>query len=425
MSIPSFKALERQRAVYTRGMSGEKPAIPASYELLEKQAAALMAPRAFAYIAGGAGAEQTLKNNLSGFEHWQIVPRMLKDVSECDTSLTLLGTPLPAPVLLSPIGVLELAHRQADKAVAKAAASLGLPMIFSNQASVPMEVCASLMGSSPRWFQLYWSKSYDLVASLVQRAEACGCSAIVVTLDTTMLGWRARDIDEAFLPFLMGMGIAQYTSDPIFQNLIDHPEAAMATPVKPKITIKTLSNLMGLMRRYPGSWGANLSTGRPLKAVRQFINLYTNPALNWEDLPFLRQHTSLPILLKGILHPDDARRAVQAGMDGIIVSNHGGRQVDGAIASIDALPDIADAVAGQIPVLMDSGVRNGAHLFKALALGANAVCIGRPYVYGLALKGERGVSAVLENMLADFELTMRLSGCTSLSDINREMLVKN
>ncbi|HMQ50081.1 MAG TPA: lactate 2-monooxygenase [Saprospiraceae bacterium] len=425
MSIPSFKALERQRTIYTRGMSGEVPAIPASYELLEKRVSQLISPKAFAYIAGGAGAEQTIKNNASGFDRWQIVPRMLKDVSQCDTSLFLLGQPLSAPVLLSPIGVLELAHRQADKAVAKAAANLGIPMIFSNQASVPMEDCAALMGQAPRWFQLYWSKSYDLVASLVQRAEACGCSAIVVTLDTTMLGWRARDIDEAYLPFLMGMGIAQYSSDPVFQKLLDDPPTSSEVAVKPKITLKTLSNLVALMRRYPGSFGANLSSGRPLKAVRQFINLYTNPALNWEDLPFLRQHTSLPILLKGILHPDDARRAVQAGIDGIIVSNHGGRQVDGAIASIDALPGIVDAVSGQIPVLMDSGIRSGAHIFKALALGAKAVCIGRPYVYGLALKGESGVSAVLQNMLADFELTMRLSGCTHLSEINRDMLTKN
>jgi lactate 2-monooxygenase len=271
-------------------------------------------------------------------------------------------------------------------------------------------------------FQLYWSKSNDLVASLVSRAEACGCQAIVVTLDTTMLGWRLRDLDQAYLPFLRGKGIAQYTSDPVFQRLLDEPEEEGLVKPKTKLTLSTLKAAWQLINNYPGSFWTNLRSGRPMHAVRQFTNMYTNPSLNWNDLPFLREHTKLPIILKGIHHPDDARRAVDAGVDGLIISNHGGRQVDGAVSTIEMLPAIKAVVAKDFPLLLDSGVRTGADVFKALALGATAVCIGRPYAYGLALAGQAGVKAVLENLWADFELTMRLSGCVSASAISEEYL---
>ncbi|MEO0875470.1 MAG: alpha-hydroxy-acid oxidizing protein [Bacteroidota bacterium] len=347
---------------------------------------------------------------------------MLRDVSQSDTSVTLLNRRLPAPILLSPVGVLDLCHRDADLAVGRAAAKLGVPFIFSNQASVPMEQVSQAMGTGPRWFQLYWSKSYELVASLVQRAEASGCEAIVVTLDTTMLGWRLRDLDQAYLPFLRGKGIAQYTSDPIFQAMLDEPEKEGLVTPKRRITGQTLKAIFQLMQNYPGPFLQNLRSGRPLRAVRQFINLYTKPSLNWDDLPFLREHTSLPIILKGIHHPEDAQRAIDAGVDGLIISNHGGRQVDGAVSTIEMLPSIKKVVGDQMPLLLDSGVRTGADVFKALALGANAVCIGRPYAYGLALAGEAGVATVLQNLWADFELTMRLSGCVSAEDINADWL---
>lgn len=416
-------ALKRQRQIFLGGVGGRRPRVPIDTFELEQAAKWRLSSNAYAYIAGGAGAEHTVMRNRTAFERWAIVPRMLRNVSEYELQIDLLGKKHPTPFLLAPIGVLDMAHRQADRAVGRAASAEGIPYIFSNQASVPMEDVAGAMGNGTRWFQLYWSKNRELVASFVRRAEACGCEGLVVTLDTTMLGWRARDLDLAYLPFLRGRGIAQYTSDPVFQRMLDEPEVAEADAPKRRLSAETLRTVVQLMRNYPDSLLRNLRTGRPMRAVRTFIATYTNPALQWDDLPFLRAHTQLPILLKGILHPDDARRALDAGVDGLIVSNHGGRQVDGAISSIEALPDIVEAVADQVPVLLDSGIRTGADVFKALALGARAVCIGRPYAYGLAIDGERGVRAVLQNLKADFELTMRLSGCRNVREINRECLM--
>lgn len=424
MATLTSLAADWQKEIYLNGFAGKKPIVPTRFEVLEAQAQKVLSPRAFGYIAGGAGQGATIFRNREAFQQWKIVPRMLRDVSVRDTSCTLFGDLLPAPVLLSPIGVLELAHPQADLALAGAARKAGVPMIFSNQASYPMETCASVLGSSPHWFQLYWSKSDALVESLVKRAEACGCSAITVTLDTTMLGWRNIDLDQAYLPFLEGKGIAQYTSDPVFQQLVDH---ALQNPVpreKRPVTLRTLRGLFRLLKTYPGPWLENLRSGRALAAVQQFITLYSRPSLTWEDLALLRQFTKLPVLLKGILHPDDARKALDYGMDGIIISNHGGRQVDGAVATIEILPEIAAAVQGRVPVLIDSGIRTGADVFKAIALGATAVCLGRPYAYGLALAGAAGAYATIMHLLADFELTMGLAGCRSLAEITPEYLMK-
>jgi len=344
---------------------------------------------------------------------------MLRNVSVRDTSIELFGQKLRSPILVAPVGVLELAHKQADVGVAKAASSLNVPYIFSSQASRSMEEVSSVMGNSLRWFQLYWSKSNELVKSFVTRAEKCGCSAIVVTLDTTMLGWRTRDLDMAYLPFLEGRGIAQYTSDPVFQKLMDEAEPQ----AKRQITWQAINGLIQMTKNYPGgNFLSKLKSGRQIKAVQKFISIYSNPALTWDDLKYLREITKLPVLLKGILHADDARKAIDYGMDGIIVSNHGGRQLDSAISTIDALSPIIDAVQNSIPVLMDSGIRGGADIFKALALGAKAVCIGRPYVYGLAVAGEGGVKEVLQNMLTDFELTMGLAGCKNVSEITRDSI---
>lgn len=416
-------ALERQRDIFLRGLSGQRPLVPVDPRQLERQALEKKAGL-FTYIAGGAGEGDTMRRNREGFARWRILPRMLRDVSDFDTSVELFGRRLPGPILLCPVGVLETVHPEADLAVARAASSLGTPMIFSNQASRPMEACAEVMGDSPRWFQLYWSKSNDLVLSFLQRAEACGCEAIVLTLDTNLLGWRVEDLDKADLPFLRGRGIAQYLSDPVFQRLIDAPEPADQPAPPRRLTWDTLSAVAELMRNYPGRFWPNLRTQRPLRAVRAFINVFSNPALNWDNLSFLRENTRLPILLKGILHPDDARRALDHGVDGIIVSNHGGRQIDGAVSAIEALPGVVTAVDGRLPVLMDSGIRGGSDVFKALALGARAVCVGRPYVYGLALAGEAGVREVLINLQADFEVTMRLAGCRSVGEIGREMVVE-
>jgi lactate 2-monooxygenase len=395
--------------------------VPVEIEELERAAERAMSPQAFAYVAAGAGNEATKRANEESFGRWRIVPRMLRDVSRRDPGTELFGRRIPAPLLLSPVGVLEMAHRDADVAVARAAAAEGVPMIFSNQGSVPMEACAEAMGDAPRWFQLYWSTSNELVESLVGRAEACGCEAIVVTLDITMLGWRSRDLALAYLPFLRGMGIAQYTSDPVFQRLIADGSGERSAPA-PRPNLAALGTLIQLVRHYPDRFWRALRSGKARRAVERFVEIYSRPSLTWQDLPFLRERTKLPIVLKGILHPDDARRAIDAGMDGILVSNHGGRQVDGAIATIEALPAVVDAIDGRVPVLLDSGVRGGADMFKALALGATAVCIGRPYLWGLAVAGEAGVREVIRNFIADFDLTMGLAGCRSVSEIGRDAL---
>jgi lactate 2-monooxygenase len=418
-----MNALLRQTQIYLDGVSGRRPRVPVDAGRLEQRARRKLSGDAFAYIATGAGAERTVAANRGAFDRWRIVPRMLRDVEHRDTAVELFGRRLQSPLMLAPIGVLELAHPEADAAVARAARETGTPMIISNQASRPMEEIAGILGQTPHWFQLYWSKSDELVESLAGRAKACGCEAIVVTLDTTVLGWRTRDLERAYLPFLRGKGIAQYTSDPVFKRLIAGPGAPATPGQQPRPNLHALRTLIELTRAHPGGFLETLRSGRGRAAVQRFVEIYSRPSLRWEDLQFLRERTDLPILLKGILHPDDAARAVDSGIDGIVVSNHGGRQVDGSIATLEALPEVARAVGGRIPIVLDSGIRGGADIFKALALGATAVLIGRPYVYGLAVAGRAGVREVIENLHADFELTMALAGCGSIAEIGPEALV--
>jgi lactate 2-monooxygenase len=315
---------------------------------------------------------------------------MLRDVTERDMSVRLLGTDMPAPVLLAPIGVQSILHPDGELAVARAAADAGVPMVVSTAASYAMEDVAEANGDGARWYQLYWPKDRDLAISFLERAKAAGYTALVVTLDTFTLAWRPRDLDQAYLPFLRGIGVANYFSDPVFQKAVGGPVTS-----------------------------ANRDT-----ALLHWIANFGDPSLTWEDLAFLREHWDGPIALKGVQHPDDARRAVHAGMDAVIVSNHGGRQVDGAVASLDALPAVADAVGNQISVLFDSGIRTGADIVKALALGAQAVLLGRPYAYGLALGGEAGVRHVLRCLLAEMELTMTLSGLTRPDELNLDTLLR-
>lgn len=412
----------RQSQIYVDGVGGQRPRVPVSETELETRAMAAMRPEAAAYIAGGAGREDTMSANRSAFARWRIVPRVLRNVERRDASTTLLGMSLPAPLLTAPIGVLELAHRDADLAVARAAAAVGVPMIFSNQASVPMEACAAAMGDTPRLFQLYWSRSDDLVQSFVRRAEACGCRGIVLTLDTTMLGWRPRDLDLAYMPFMRGMGMAQYLSDPVFRRELNLPLGA-PTPATP-LSWNALGVLRDLLAHAPGPLFDKLRTGWPRLAVRRFVATYSRPSLQWADLARLREMTRLPILLKGVLHPEDARLALEHGVDGLVVSNHGGRQIDGEIASLDALPGIVSVVQKRVPVLFDSGIRGGADVFKAIALGASAVLLGRPYVYGLAIAGEAGVTEVLRNVGAEFDLTMGLAGCRSVAEITADCVIE-
>jgi isopentenyl diphosphate isomerase/L-lactate dehydrogenase-like FMN-dependent dehydrogenase len=416
--------VERQTAIYVAGAGGRRPRVPLDARALEERARKVLSREAFAYVAGGAGGEATVRANREDWDAWRIVPRVLRDVSERDLSIELFGRRLPLPFLLAPVGVLELCHRDADLAVARAAAATGVGMVISNQASRPMEdVCAAL-GDTPRWFQLYWSTSDELVESLVGRAEAAGASAIVVTLDTTLLGWRTRDLDLAYLPFLRGMGIAQYTSDPVFRSLVDRElRAGGGPPVpQPRPSLRAVWTLLQMARHHPDRFLDALRSGRARAAVQQFVRIYSRPSLTWDDLAFLRERTRLPIVLKGVLHPDDARRAVDAGMDGLIVSNHGGRQVDGAISTIMALPGVVAAVDGAVPVLLDSGVRGGADVLKALALGARAVLIGRPYAYALGVAGEAGVRQLVEDLAADVDLTLGLAGCRSVVEVGPAVL---
>lgn len=413
-----------QSHIYREGVFGRKPDAPCGPVALQQKAKQRLDSRSWGYIQGSAGAERTATANVAAFEHHRIVPRMMRDVSTRELSCEFLGIQATTPFLLSPIGVLETAHSDADLAAARAARTVGMPFTISSQASVPMEDIAAELGDTPWIFQLYWSNLDDLAVSFIKRAEDAGASAIAVTLDTSMLGWRTRDLDHAFLPFAHGMGIAQYTSDPVFAQLVD--ERVQATEDNstsgPRPTPSAVRALMRMSRNYPGNMRDNLRSPYPRAAVETFLEVFSRPNLTWDDLAFLREHTTLPIILKGIQHSDDAHRALDEGVDALWVSNHGGRQVDGAIASLDALPGIAESIDGQVPIIFDSGVRTGADAFRALALGAEVVGIGRSYVYGLAVNGESGVRSVLENYQAELDITMGLSGVSKLSDINREAL---
>jgi lactate 2-monooxygenase len=378
---------ERQLEIYQGGFVGKRTAAPVPLSLLEQKAKEVLSAEAYDYVAGGAGGEDTMRANRAAFRRWRIVPRMLRNVSRRDLSIELLGQHLPAPVLLAPIGVQSIIHAEAEIAVARAAASTGVPFVLSTAGSRSIEQIAQAMGPAPRWYQLYWSKDAELTASMVARAERASYSAIVVTLDTQILAWRERDLNHPFLPFLKGEGLANYFSDPVFRSRLEQPPEQ-----------------------------------NPIAAIRHWASIYSNTALTWDDIPFLRRHTRLPILLKGILHAEDAAKGVDCGVDGVIVSNHGGRQVDGAVAALDALPNVVESVRDRVPVLFDSGIQRGADAFKALALGAKAILLGRPYIWGLAVAGEPGVREVVMNFLADFDLTMALSGYTSCGELNPSVL---
>jgi lactate 2-monooxygenase len=422
--MPQLSALDRQRSIYTNGMSGARPLVPFHAHDLRDRARQKMSAEAWAYIDGGAGNEESISGNASAFSALTIRPHMMRPNDSAYFSTTLLGLNLSSPVLLAPIGALDLLCADADRIVARACNDTGTPFIFSNQAGTPMEVCAAAMGDTPRWFQLYWSRSDELVLSMVRRAEACGCSAIVLTVDTTLLGWRSRDLELGYLPFLRGMGIAQYTSDPVFRELLQKGKVMPAAGApKPKINLTAIINLLRLKARYPGGFWKNLRSSEPLAAVRLFTNIYSNPALSWEKVSWLRGQTRLPILIKGILRADDACQAAASGASGIIVSNHGGRQVDGAWPTLHALAEIRKSLPRPFPILLDSGIRSGSDCFKAIALGADSVLLGRPYAYGLAIAGRRGVRDVILNLLSDFELTARLAGCRNLAEINEDMVV--
>jgi isopentenyl diphosphate isomerase/L-lactate dehydrogenase-like FMN-dependent dehydrogenase len=381
--------LLRQMEIYRDGMAGRTPEHPVSLEALESKAKSVLDKAAYDYLAGGAGSEDTMRANLEAFRRWRIRPRFLRDVGRRDLGVEILGTRLSMPVMLAPIGVLSIIHPEADLAVARAAASLGVPLILSTAASTTIEAVAEAMRDAPRWFQLYWSRDDELAASFLHRAEAAGYAAIVVTIDTFLLGWRERDLDNAYLPFLKGDGLANYFSDPVFQQ------------------------------RIGGDPQSN-----PARALEYFLRVFSDPTRTWSDFGRLREVTRLPLFVKGVIDPDDARRAVDHGAAGVIVSNHGGRQLDGCVAALDALPGVVAAIGDRATVLFDSGIRRGSDVFKALALGARCTLVGRPFCYGLAVGGEKGVRDVISNLIADFDLTLGLAGCTSCKEVDRTSLIE-
>ena len=378
--------MQYQLRIYFAGTENVKPLLPVSFEELEEKARGTMTPEAFGYIAGGAGAETTMLNNRHAFNNWQIIPRMLGDVSNRSIGIELFGIKLPTPVLLGPVGVLSIAHPEAEIAVAHAAKALLVPQVVSTVSSKTLEEIAAVHGDHAHWFQLYWGRNNDFTRSLIGRAEKAGYTAIVVTLDTRLFAWRERDIQNAYLPFLYNEGLANYLTDPVFLSQVGN------------------------------------SAKDKLQTMTHFANCFSNPSSTWSDLAVIRDCTKLPIILKGIQHPDDAKKAIDHGADGIIVSNHGGRQLDGAIGALDVLSEIADVVGKKTTILFDSGIRRGSDVFKAMALGAKAVLIARPYAYGLALAGEAGVKEVVANLLADIDLTLGVVGCNSWADVDKEKL---
>lgn len=434
-TVSSGAGRVRQNAIYRPGALGLAPTVPTDAGELERRARRVMSRRAWAYVAGGAGAGATVRANREVFDRWQVVPRMLHATTERDLSTRVLGTDLEAPVMLAPVGAAGLVTDDADLRIAEGAHASGVPYVFSCQGSSPMEETAQAMAGTPFWYQLYWSTDEQLVDSMIGRAEAAGAQAIVVTLDTTMLGWRTQDLDLGSLPFARGQGIAQYTSDPRFMALVRERMAAAGDSSgglgvdlrRPADLLRAakggVGTLLSMAREHPGGLRANLRSPEPRASVEAFLDIYSNPGLSWEHIATLTQRTSLPVVLKGVLHEDDARLAFDAGVDAIVVSNHGGRQVDRSIGALDALVRIREAIGPEPTVLMDSGIRSGADLFVALALGADACLLGRPHVYGLALDGAAGVSAVVDNVLAELDLTMGLVGAASIADITRELLV--
>jgi lactate 2-monooxygenase len=377
----SFSGALVQNAIY---IAQEPPEWPIAALDWERAAEATLDAGAFGYIAGGAGAEETMRANREAFRRWRIRPRMLTGNAERDLSVDVLGMHSPTPFLFAPIGVLSIAHEEAEVGVAKAAASSGVPFILSSAATNSIEEVAET--NAPRWFQLYWGNDREICASFVKRAEESGYGAIVLTLDTLTLGWRPRDLRASYLPFLKGEGCGQYFSDPVFLSRLDQPPSE-----------------------------------DPLTAAAMMLANFPNVGLTWSDVDWLRGQTSLPLLVKGVLTATDAELALQHGVDGVVVSNHGGRQVDGAVAALDALVEVREALPDAV-VLVDGGIRTAADIVKAIALGADAVLLGRPYAYALAVGGQRGVEELIQNLTAELDLTLALAGAHSVRELDRSWL---
>ena len=377
-----------QLGIYFGGLTGAVPDLPMTFDAMADAAQAAMTPEIWSYVSGGAGNEHTQRANVAAFERWGLMPRVLRGASQRDLSVELFGHTYPTPLMLAPVGVIALCDPagHGDLLTAQASAAIGVPMIASTLMEDPMEDVAAQFGDTPGWFQLYPPSDRELCESFVRRAEAAGYSAIVVTLDTLTLGWRPRDLTLASFPQLKGLCLANYFTDPVFRSRLERT---------PEEDIEAAT----------GQWAFS----------------FGNPGMTWDDLDWIRSLTDLPLLIKGVNSPDDARMAIDHGVDGIYCSNHGGRQANGGIPVIDLLPDVV-AASGSTPVIFDSGIRTGADAVKALALGATAVGIGRPYAYGLAAGGQAGVEHVLRCLLAEIDLIMAVDGYGSIAELTPSAL---
>lgn len=375
-----------QFEIYRAGLREGPPRYPVDVAGLQEAAREVLDDTAYWYVAGSCGSGDTAAANCAAFARWRIVPRMLRSADVRDLRTELFGRVYPAPLALAPVGVQSIVHPEGDIATARAAASLGIPMVLSTAGSFNIEEVAEVAG--PRWYQLYWPHDDEVTTSLLKRADKAGYEVLVVTLDTWTLGWRPHDLNRGYLPFLRGNGLATPFSDPVFRSRLG----------------RTCEDDVQA-------------------AIEAWIPMFNGRAHTWPELALLRDNWDGPIVLKGIQHVDDARRAADAGMDGVVVSNHGGRQIDGAVASLDALPGIVAAVGDRLTVLFDSGVRSGSDVFKALALGARAVLLGRPYLWGLANGGTEGVRQVVRSLLAELDLTLGLAGFVSPAELDPSVLV--
>ncbi|WP_339322436.1 alpha-hydroxy-acid oxidizing protein [Paenibacillus sp. FSL W8-0194] len=384
----AFQSETIQMDIYQCGDEAAK-LLPVSFDEWENRAKQVLAAAPFGYVYGAAGAGDTHRGNVDAFQKYRLRPRVCSDISKRDLSVSIFGDRFPVPFLLAPIGVNTILHPDGELAPAKAAAKLGVPYILSNVSSVSMEEVAEAMGDAVKWFQLYPPKDHELTKSFLKRAEAAGFKAIVVTVDSTLLGWRETDLRNAYLPFLTGQGMGNYFSDPVFCSKLKE---------SPDKNVKEAA----------------------LKALEEG----NNTCFTWKELEYIREQTRLPLLIKGITHPDDALLALEHGVDGIIVSNHGGRQLDGAVATLDALPSISESIQGKIPIIMDSGIRRGADILKAIALGATAVLVGRPYAYALAVAGQSGVEEVIKHLMAETELQLAISGRSRIEEVDQSLIMK-
>lgn len=368
---------------------GKEEKLPITHREWERFASEKLEKGPFDYIKGNAGLGETYKSNRGAFKDWKLCPRALQNVANRDLSVELFGSKFDYPILVAPMGVQKIMHTEGELASSRAAAEIGVPYIVSTASSYSMEEVADVMGDAPRWFQLYWGKDNEITLSMLRRAERSGYSAIVLTVDSATAGWRVRDLENAYSPFRQGIGMANFFTDPVFcSKLVNHPEEDLNA------------------------------------AISYFFSVFGNEALSWKDLTFLRENTTLPIILKGIVHPLDAQLALEHGADGIVVSNHGGRQLDGSIGTLDALPSICNEIGGKIPVMTDSGIRTGTDVIKAIALGADAVLLGRPIAYGLSVAGQEGVKQVLKNIIAETDLSLALTGCSSIKKLDSSILIK-